>query len=107
MINFDKKKDGFTFIELLIVILIISISFSSIALSLNAINKSTTDALDFADELIYIEKYIYECQASGCLKKSDIYNVSQVKNYDKINTYKLNYNKDGKELEILFSIIEK
>lgn len=107
MIRLRCKKKGFTLLELLIVILIVSISFSSIAFCLDSINKNQRHLYTNNAELLNIENYINECQAKGSLIGSDLYNTSLMNSYKNVRTYKLNYKKDGKDFEILFSIKEK
>lgn len=107
MTKVRKKKNGFTLLELLIVILVVSISFSSIAFCLNSINKKKKDLYTNNAELLNIENYIYQCQASGSIEASDLYNISLINSYKNIRTYKLDYNKDGKDFEIRFSIKER
>lgn len=107
MSKIRNKKHGFTLLELLIVILVISISFSSIAFCLNSINKKQKDLYTNNAELINIENYIYQCQANGSIEATGIYNISLISSYNNIRTYKLDYGKDGKDFEIRFSIKEK
>ncbi|WP_099950633.1 prepilin-type N-terminal cleavage/methylation domain-containing protein [Ezakiella peruensis] len=107
MIRQKKKKNGFTLLELLIVILVVSISFSSIAFCLNSINKKQKDLYTNNAELLNIENYIYQCQANGSIEATDLYNISLINSFNNIRTYKLDYNKDGKDFEICFSIKEK
>lgn len=107
MIRQKNKKNGFTLLELLIVILVVSISFSSIAFCLNSINKKQKDLYTNNADLLNIGNYIYKCQANGSIEASDLYNISLINSYKNIRTYKLDYNKDGKDFEICFSIKEK